>query len=50
MIDLVAVKKAIKTGELTVYESGGYVYMESKAREKIVLMKKEREENGTAAD
>lgn len=48
MIDLVAVKKAIKTGELTVYQSDGYVYMENKAGEKIVLMEKEREENGNA--
>lgn len=37
MIDIVDIKKAVRSGELKVYSEGNYVYIESKAGERIAL-------------
>ena len=50
MIDIMNIKSAIRSGEITVYQKGGRLYMENKAGERIELKPKGGENDGTAAD
>lgn len=46
MNDIVKIKRAIKSGEITVYEEDGHLYIESRAGERIELNPKGIEANG----
>lgn len=41
MVDIVEIKSAVRTGEITVYEEAGRLYMENRAGEKIELKPKD---------
>ena len=51
MIDIVEIKSAVRSGEITVYEEAGRLYMENRAGERIELKPKgcisRREEGDT---
>lgn len=46
MIDIVEIKSAVRSGEITVYEEAGSLYIENTAGERIELKPKGGEENG----
>lgn len=53
MVDIVEIKSAVRSGEITVYEETGRLYMENRAGEKIELKPKDsisRREGGDTSE
>lgn len=53
MIDIVEIKSAVRSGEITVYEEAGRLYMENRAGERIELKPKgciSRREEGASSE
>lgn len=53
MIDIVEIKSAVRSGEITVYEKAGRLYMENRAGERIELKPKgciSRREEGASSE
>lgn len=53
MVDIVEIKSAVRSGEITVYEEAGRLYMENRAGESIELKPKgciSRREEGVSSE